>query len=142
MRISNRNKKKNKILLDNPVAYHGDEVKFLKVLFLLPNCGQTVGQITMLNQCVFSFVGQPREDLQWYTILFTRIKKQKINEKKNTWSQWNILIYVLTAIFADFLYTQYYNIHMRNIVQYITMLHVSILLAVLSFISVVKANCR
>lgn len=64
MQISDGKKnKKNKKLLDNPVAYHGDEVKFLKVLFLLPDRRQTVGQIGMLNQRVFSFVGQPGEDL-------------------------------------------------------------------------------
>jgi len=64
MQIADENKSKNEKLLDNPVAaYHGDEVKFLKVLFLLSDCRQTVGQIGMLNQRVFSFVGQPREDL-------------------------------------------------------------------------------
>jgi len=49
MQISDENKNKTKKLLSNPIAYHGDEIKFFKVLFLLPNGRQTVGQISMLN---------------------------------------------------------------------------------------------
>lgn len=44
-------------LLQNLVAYHGDEVKFFKILFLLPDRRQTIRQICMLHQRVFSFAG-------------------------------------------------------------------------------------